>query len=197
MAKFNNLYVNEHVPRMGNVISRLISECALKVMGWKITGSLPNENKVIFIGAPHTSNWDFLIALSAMQAIGLRCSWMMKKQGFFWPLGGIFRKMGGIPIDREGKNDIAYQMKDWFRTRDKVYLGVMPAGTRSKVRAFKRGYLRIAYAAKVPVFIVGIDARNKEIHLDRLWPLTGDIHKDNRAIKDYYDANYKGIRQQP
>ncbi len=194
MAKFDNPFVNENVPRMGNGVSRWISDIVLKFMGWTITGAFPDEKKVVFIGAPHTSNWDLILALSAMQAVGLRCSWMMKKQAFFWPLGGLFKKLGGVPIDRTAKNDVVSQMADWFTSKEKAYLGLTPEGTRSKVETFKKGYLRIAYAAKVPVFLVAVDAQNKEVRLDKLWPLTGDIDIDNHNIKAYYDANYKGIR---
>ena len=52
----------------------------------------------------------------------------------------------------------------------------------------------MAYAAKVPLFLVGLDSENKRVVLDKTWPLTGDIDVDNAAIKAYYDANYKGIR---
>ena len=194
MAAYDNPFVNENVPRMGNAFTRWLAEQVLKVMGWKLSGALPQEKKLIYIGAPHTSNWDLILALAAMQAIGLRCSWMMKKQAFFWPLGGFFKKIGGVPIDRSSKNDITTQMAEWFESQDKAYLGITPEGTRSKVNSFKKGYLRIAYAAKVPVFLVAIDTEKKEVVLDRLWPLTGDIEVDNRDIKAYYDQNFKGIR---
>jgi len=194
MAKFDNSVVNEHVPRMGNAFTRWLSEVVLKFMGWKITGALPHEPKVVFIGAPHTSNWDFILALSAMQAVGLRCSWMMKKEAFFWPFGGLFKKLGGVPIDRKAQTDVITQMANWFGANDKAYLGITPEGTRSKIETFKKGYLRIAYAAKVPVFLIAIDAENKAIVLDKIWPLSYDIEVDNRKIKAYYDKNYKGIR---
>ena len=194
MASYDNPVVNKNVPRIGNAISRGISQSILNIMGWKITGTLPQEKKLVFIGAPHTSNWDMVLAVSSMQSVGLRCHWMMKKQVFIWPLGSLFKKLGGVPIDRSSKNDVTYQMADWFYSQDKAYLGLTPEGTRSKVESFKRGYLRIAYTANVPVFLVGVDAINKHVVLDKIWPLTGDIDVDNRAIKAYYDANYKGIR---
>lgn len=194
MAKFDNQVVNENVPRMGNALSRWLSECVLNIMGWKISGSLPQEKKLIFIGAPHTSNWDFILALAAMQSVGLKCSWMMKKQAFFWPLGRVFKKLGGVPIDRGAADDVIPQISNWLKSQDKAYLGLTPEGTRSKVDVYKRGYLRIANAAHVPVFLVGVDAIHKRVVLDKIWPLTGDIDVDNRNIKAYYDANFKGIR---
>jgi len=194
MAAYDNPTVNENVPRMGNRFTRWVSELVLKLMGWKITGVFPQEPKIVFIGAPHTSNWDLILALSAMQAVGLRASWMMKKEAFFWPLGGIFKKLGGVPIDRKSKNDVTTQMAEWFASHEKAYLGLTPEGTRSKVETFKKGYLRIAMAANVPVFLIAVDGIKKEVVLDRIWPVTGDIDIDNQNIKAYYDENYKGVR---
>ena len=186
--------VNDHIPQRGNRVTRWMGRTVVKLMGWKITGSFPPEPKAVFIGLPHTSNWDFILCLASMQAIGMRASWMMKKEAFFWPLGGLFKKLGGVPIDRKASQDVTGQMTDWFANSEKAWLGITPEGTRSKVDVLKKGYLRIAYAAKVPVFLIGIDGPAKTVVVDRLWPLTGDIEVDNRDIKAYYDANYTGIR---
>jgi len=194
MTDSKNSIVNACVPRTGNRVTRGLSKLILRLMGWQIAGAFPKEKKLVFIGCPHTSNWDLILALSAMQSVGLKASWMMKKEAFFWPLGGLWKKLGGVPIDRKAKNDITTQMAEWFGKQDKAYLGITPEGTRAKVQQLKKGYLRIAYAAKVPVFLVAIDAIKKEVVLDKLWPLTGDIDTDNRAIKQYYDENYVGIR---
>ncbi|MEP1231278.1 MAG: 1-acyl-sn-glycerol-3-phosphate acyltransferase [Litorimonas sp.] len=194
MAKFNNPAVNENVPRMENGFTRWIAETILKVLGWKVTGQFPQEKKLIYIGCPHTSNWDLLIAVSAMQSIGLRSSWMMKKEAFFWPFSGMFKRLGGTPIDRKSTKDLPQQMAQWFASQDKAYLGITPEGTRAKVKSLKKGYWRIAKAANVPVFLVAIDAEKKEVVLDKIWEITDDLEADNAAIKAYYDANYKGIR---
>lgn len=180
-------------PRLGNAVSKWIFKTILHGLGWKISGRFPDEPKLLFIGAPHTSNWDFILAVSAMQAAGVKASWMMKKEAFFWPLAGWFKSLGGIPIARGASKDMPTQMADWFDSVDQGYLGLTPEGTRSKVKAFKTGYLRIAYAAQVPVFTVAIHAPTKEIILDKIMPLTGDIAVDNAAMKAYYDEHYIGI----
>lgn len=193
MAKFDNDIVSPSTPRMGNAVTRWIGQTILDVLGWKIVGQLPDEKKAIIIGAPHTSNWDLIIALASMLSVGLRFSWMMKKEAFFWPLGPLWKAMNGVPIDRSKKNDITKQMADWFKANDNVWLGITPEGTRSKVDKFKKGYLRMAYAANVPIFVVGLNGTTKEVILDKLWPLTYDTEKDNRAIKRYYDKTFIGV----
>jgi len=193
MAKYDNDFVSEYTPRMGNAVTRWIGQSILNIMGWKIVGQFPKEKKLLFIGAPHTSNWDLIVALSGMMAVGLKCSWMMKKEAFFWPLGGLWKACGGVPIDRSSKNDITSQMTQWYQDNDLAWLGLTPEGTRSKVDKFKKGYLRMAYAAGVPVFVVGLDGPKKEIVLDRVWDLTFDTEVDNRKIKAYYDKTFIGI----
>ena len=191
--------IYEHVtsdvtPRMGNRASRWFWRSILHGIGWKIKGQFPNEPKLIFIGAPHTSNWDFVVALASMQAVGVKASWMMKKEAFFWPLGGLFKRLGGVPIDRKAKMNVTAQMAEWFKNTDQAYLGITPEGTRTKVEKFKKGYLRMAYAAQVPVFIIALNGATKEVIMDKVFDLSGDIETDNHAIKAYYDKNYIGIR---
>ena len=44
-----------------------------------------------------------------------------------------------------------------------------------------------------PVFICAFNGPDKEVVLDRLMPLSGDLEADNDAIKTYVDANWIGV----
>ena len=191
--KFDNAFIGENTPRMGNALTRWIGDFILKSMGWTLHGELPNLKKAIIIGGPHTSNWDLFLAMGSMLSVGLKFSWMMKKEAFFWPLGGLWKALGGIPIDRGADIDVVGQVKSFFAESDKVWLGLTPKGTRSKVERYKTGYLRMAKGVGVPLFIVGIDSVNKRVVLDKLWEPTGEIDVENAAIKAYIEANYVGI----
>ena len=180
-------------PRQGNRFTSAIGHFILRRMGWTIDGDWPEIPKLVAIGAPHTSNWDLGLAMGVMLGWNLRLSWMMKKEAFFWPLGLLWKRLGGIPIDRKAAQDVVSQSAEAFARQDKLHLGITPEGTRSKVAGFRKGYLRMAYAAKVPVFIVGVDAPNRRVVLDKFWPLTGDIEADNEAIEAYYRETYQGI----
>ena len=193
MAKFDNDIVSPNTPRMGNAVTRWIGQLILDGLGWRITGKLPNEKKVILIGAPHTSNWDLIVAMACVLAVGLKFNWMMKKEAFFWPFGGLWRALGGIPIDRSKKNDVVAQMTEWFQKEDQLWLGITPEGTRAKVGTYKKGYLRMAYATGVPLYTIGIKADTKEIVLGGEWPLSFDIEQDNRKTKAYFDKTFNGI----
>jgi len=193
-VKYDNPHMSEHSPRMGNAFTRAMGSFFLKLTGWKLVGRMPDEPKFVIIGVPHTSNWDAISASLAMLASGFKYTFLIKKEWFFWPAGPIFRALGGYPVDRSKGKNVVEQLVKLFEEEDKVCVGFPPEGTRSKVEKYKSGYLRAAYAADVPVFICAFDGPNKKVVLDRLFPLTGDLQKDNAAIKAYVDETWTGVR---
>lgn len=179
---------------MGNALTRWIGRTVLVLMGWTIVGQLPNEPKGIIIGVPHTSNWDFFLAMAFMLSVGIKFNWLMKKEAFFFPFGGLLRYMNGVPIDRSTRNNVTQQMVDWFGDHDKAWLTIAPEGTRKNVQHYTKGYLRIAHAVGVPVVMTGLHKPTREIRIDNSLSLTGDVDVDNAAVKAYVDANFQGVR---
>lgn len=183
-----------NAPKFGGRLSRAFGRGLLRIVGMKLGGTIPDVPKVILLGAPHTSNWDLILAMGMRYALGLNYSWMMKKEAFRWPLGGMFRAMGGIAIDRKAAKDIVGQVGDWFEANEKAWIGITPEGTRAKVGVYKKGYLRIAYTANIPVFVVGVDSETKTLYFDRFMDLTGDIDVDNDRIRDFVRSHYTGLK---
>jgi len=191
--KFENPHMHALSPRSGNAFTRWVGSVGLKLTKWELVGQMPATPKFVIIGVPHTSNWDGIAASLAMLASGFQYTFMIKKEWFFWPMGPLLRFLGGYPVDRSKGTGVVDQMVELFESKEKVCVGVPPEGTRGKVDRYKKGYLRIAYAAKVPVFICAFDGPNKRVVLDRLMELSGDIEKDNAMIKAYVDANWAGV----
>jgi len=179
---------------MGNAVTRAIGSGLLKLFGWKVEGTLPNEAKVILVGEPHTSNWDFVLIMCAAQAVGFRMSYIMKKEAFFWPMGGFFKWMGGVPIERKKGQDSLAEIKRHVEAQDNIFLAITPSGSRSPEDKYKTGYLRMANAFGIPLFLIGLHGPTKSIVLDRLVDPVGDIAKQNKSIKDYMDGTYRGIK---
>lgn len=75
----------------------------LKLMGYTIdTVNIPQEiKKCVLVFAPHTSLSDFLIGWMALKEMGVKTTFVMKKEAFFFPVKYIFKAMGAIPIDRQ------------------------------------------------------------------------------------------------
>lgn len=191
--QYDNPHMSEHSPRMGNGLTRALGSLGLRLSGWELVGRMPDVPKFVIIGVPHTSNWDAISASAAMLASGFKYTFLIKKEWFFWPMGPIFRALGGYPVDRSQGKNVVDQLVTLFEAEDKVCVGFPPEGTRSKVGKYKTGYLRAAYAANVPVFICAFDGPNKKVVLDKLFPLTGDMEADNTAIKKYVDDNWIGV----
>jgi len=181
-------------PSIGGPISRAFGRLLLRIVGMKVQGPLPDVPKVILLGAPHTSNWDLVLAMGLRYSLGLNYSWMMKKEAFFFPFGGMFKAMGGIPITRKGAKNVVGQISDWFDSNEKAWIGITPEGTRSKVDSYKRGYLRIAYETGVPIYLVGVDRTGGHLVFDKFADLTGDIAKDNHLIREFMRSKYTGFK---
>ncbi len=181
------------MPTMGNRFSRALGRGLLRLIGWRVAGELPAQKKLMVIGAPHTSNWDFLVASFALLALGLKASVMMKQEAFVWPLKGLFSAMGFIPIDRHKAQDVVGQTVNWYAEHDKCWIAIAPEGTRSKVDDWKSGFLRIAHAAEVPVLLVGFDYPSKSIALvSELFIPSGEHEADVRKLRDYYATHFTG-----
>ncbi len=187
-------HISLEMPSRGNAITRSIGRLILKVLGWKIVGKLPNEKKVILIGEPHTSNWDFILAMAASQATGLRFTFIMKREAFFWPFSNFFIWLGGLPIDREKGRDSFQQIREFVSSQDKVWLAMTPKGKRIPLESYKTGYLRISRDLDIPIFIIALNGQTKTIVLDKIITSTGKIKAQNKSIKDYIDGTYRGIK---
>ena len=81
-------------------------------MGWTTEVTEAHPEKCIICLAPHTSNWDFLIGQLYNGAHGLKSNFLMKKEWFFWPLGPMFRRMGGIPVYRQKHTSMTDSMAE-------------------------------------------------------------------------------------
>jgi 1-acyl-sn-glycerol-3-phosphate acyltransferase len=163
-----------------------IAIIVLRLLGWKVTFSLPPREKYVLVGAPHTSNWDFPLGLLAMCAVGLRFNWVGKHTMFKGLFGPIMRAIGGIPVDRRSGTGFLKKVIDIFENREQFVLAIAPEGTRSLTKQWKGGFYHIAVAAGVPIALGFIDYPHKRIGIDRLFEPSGDIEADFEMLRDYY-----------
>ena len=93
-----------------------------RLLGWKTNVTVPDYDKCVICAAPHTSNWDLFIGKLFYGAIGRKTSFMMKKEWFFFPLGLIFKAVGGIPVNRGRKSSLVDQMTEKFANSKHFHL---------------------------------------------------------------------------
>jgi 1-acyl-sn-glycerol-3-phosphate acyltransferase len=151
------------VPQTHNPFSQWLGKVILQLLGWKITGKFPQRAKFLVAIAPHTSNWDFVIAVAAMLAIQIKIRFLGKNTLFFWPFKIWLEHIGGIPVERSSSYGIVEQMVTLFKDKEQLVLAIAPEGTRRKVKEWKSGFLYIAHQAKVPVVPLSLDFAKKEI----------------------------------
>lgn len=159
----------------------------LKWSGWRFDVNVELPDKCVICVAPHTSNWDFLLGICAYYSIGRRANFLMKSSWFFFPLGLLLKKMGGIPVKRSGPHgSVTESVVEKFKTSAYVNLAVTPEGTRSRAEKWRTGFLYIAYGADVPLLLAVLDYTHKTMTIDKVYDVTGDIEKDMAGIREYY-----------
>jgi len=176
----------QSLPRRGNRVTHWLAVAVLAVFGWRVIAHLPSIPKAVLIGAPHTSNWDFLLTVATIYALGIRLSWM-GKHTFVDGFGKrLWHWLGGIPIDRRASHGIVGELIEAFNGRDQLLLGITPEGTRSGAKQWHSGFYHIALGANVPICPVAFDYGRKEVRfLDLFWP-TGDKEADIAYLQNLY-----------
>ncbi len=181
-----------------------------RLTGWKIDCRVQPVDKCVICVAPHTSNFDFILGLTAYRSMGRKANFLMKKFWFFFPLKYLLTYLGGIPVDRskqatrttshkeqgpEGykaddsrKPSLVEKVVEKFRQSDYLNLAVTPEGTRSATSKWKTGFLAIARGANVPILLAGLDYSTKTIVFDTYFTPGPAIESDLAQIKTYYSS---------
>lgn len=156
-------------PRLNSRFWPWLARSLLRLSGWRLAGELPDEPKLILIGAPHSSYWDGVWGLLMKIGLGVDINIMIKREVLDGPLGVILRPIGMIPINRKAALNVVDQMVVRFTERERMWLGITPEGTRKKVTHWKSGFLRIAHDANVPIQTLFIDYPTKTFTLGPVW----------------------------
>ncbi len=168
---------------------RFISNSIMRMVGWRVEGKLPDIPKYIIIGAPHTSNWDFLLFLGVIFNLKADVRYMGKSELFRNPLfGWFFYWCGGIPVDRKKSTGLVEQTVEACNRSEKFIMTIAPEGTRHGVKEWKRGFYHIAKGAGIPVVMAIVDARRKSMRVGQVFHLTDDMEADIKTIQSYFDG---------
>lgn len=178
--------LGEAVPQRGSWLSRLLAGGALRAAGWRFEGNLPNVSKAVAIVAPHTSNWDFVLGLLGLFAVGVRVSWFGKHTLFKKPFRGLLRWLGGIPIDRRSSSGAVEQIVAQFRDREALLLGLSPEGTRKPVARWHTGFWHIAARAGCPIVPIAFDWGRRAIRFGPPFQPSGDLDADLALLERFF-----------
>ena len=81
------------------MLRRLAARAFWRFSRWTLRTQPAPTQPTILIGAPHTSNWDFILMLCIAWELGIDVRWMGKKSLFRSWRGPFMRATGGIPVD--------------------------------------------------------------------------------------------------
>ena len=171
-----------------------LARILMRLAGWRIDGKLPDLPKYVLVGAPHTSNWDFVLFLGVIFSLRANVHFMGKAELFRFPVGWFFRYCGGVPVDRKKSTGLVDQMVKACNEAENFILVIAPEGTRHQVAEWKRGFYHIAKNAGIPIVIAIVDGRHKTVHLGQVFQLTEDVEADMNAIKSLFEG-VTGIKQ--
>lgn len=179
-------FVGAAVPRRGNALTRRLADLALRLTGWRFEGALPDLPKFLIIVAPHTSNWDFMVGVMAMYALGIRGTFLGKHTLFRWPLGPFMRFLGGVPVDRTSPADVVEQSVAFIARSDRVIFVLSPEGTRRRLDKWKTGFWRLAHGASIPIVPVAFDFSRRCFVLNPPFTTTGDLEADLSVLRSHF-----------
>ena len=126
---------------------------------WTAVGEVPRGG--ILVGAPHTSNWDFVMMLLIMWRGGVAPRVLIKKELFRGPLGWLLPRLRGIPLDRANPGAVVRDLVREARSGEPFLLILAAEGTRTQGEYWKSGFWRISRTTKLPISLAFIDGPSR------------------------------------
>ena len=189
-------FIPEHLRAYRPRLVTWLGKFLIKISGWKTAGRLPEDQRVVLVAGPHTSNWDFVLAMSLILSLDVNIHWVGKHSIFKKGFRRLLRKMGGIPVNRANPEALKNEIHNITEKFKGFIIAISPEGTRKKVDRLKSGFLRIANETNSKIMMVGVDFSKKTIELGDFYSPSGDVEKDLKFIKGYF-ANFTGKHPKP
>lgn len=171
------------------MLAKLIYRLAyhlMRLLGWSFPGQKPPDKKFLLIGAPHTSNWDFLLTLALIHQFDLPLRYMVKDQVFKGPWAGLLKSLGAVPIDRSRRVNVVDSTIEAIQRTPEIVIGILPEGTRKRTEYWKSGFYHIGLGAGIPLVLAKVDRPTKTVTLGPRIELTGDREADMARIAEYF-----------
>lgn len=174
-------------------MKKLLGKLIFGLMGWKLDNSLDTSktHSCVLVCGPHTSNWDFVVTVSAFWIMDIPIK-MLIKDDWTKPWYGFFiKKLGGIGVDRSQRQNLTEHVAALLRNKsERLYIINTPEGTRSYSEKWKRGFYHIARLGEVPILFAFADYKKK------IAGISGYIDPKDKSIEDvlsYAQEFYKDI----
>lgn len=167
-------------------LRRFIARSFWAFSRWKLVSEPAPDRPTVLVGAPHTSNWDFVFMLAIAWRLDMHFRWFGKKSLFRGWRGPIMRRLGGIAVDRDAPSLVVSEVLERIRSGEVFGLVVTPDGTRKGHTHWKSGFYRIAREAGLPVTLGYVDRTTMTTGLGPTFELSGNVAADMDVIRAFY-----------
>ena len=172
-------------------VRRNLARLILRLARWKTVGQVPRKG--ILVGAPQTSNWDWVLTMLLAWDNDVQIRLLVKDAFFKGPLAPIMRASGAVELDRSNPGATIRALIADAATDETFLLGIAAEGTRSKGDYWKSGFYRISQQTGLPVTLAFLDAPTRTVGWGPTFQPTGDVSADMDRIRAFY-ADKRGIK---
>tara|TARA_Y100001933_G_scaffold40212_1_gene36712 strand:- start:794 stop:1399 length:606 start_codon:yes stop_codon:yes gene_type:complete len=195
IVRISESQIPERLRGKRSLLLRKIARFGINISGWTIKGRVPDEERIVIIAAPHTSNWDFVLAMLAIFGLNIKLRWLGKHSIFKPGFKIFFKWLGGIPVYRDNPSNLIENVVKIVKKEKSIVIAMTPEGTRKRVKRWKTGFLRIAKQTHSKILLISIDAPTKSIEIGKIFNPTGNSEDDLAFIQKYY-SSFRGINHQ-
>ena len=170
---------------------RNLARLGLRLSRWHTVGSVPKRG--ILVGAPHTSNWDWVLTMLLAWDSRVQIRLLVKESFFKGPMAPFMRWTGAVALDREAPGETIRKLLADAETDETFLLGLAAEGTRSKAEYWKSGFYRISQQTGIPITLAFVDKPSRTVGWGPTFAPTGDVRADMDRIRAFF-ADKTGIR---
>jgi len=172
-------------------LRRNLARLLLRLARWRTVGEVPR--RAILVGAPHTSNWDWVLTMLLAWDNNIQIRLLVKDSLFVGPLAWILRATGAVKLDRANPGATIRALLEEAEGDEDFLLGIAAEGTRSRGDYWKSGFYRISQQTGLPYTLAFLDAPSRTVGWGPTQHPTGDVVADMDLIRAFY-ADKRGIK---
>jgi 1-acyl-sn-glycerol-3-phosphate acyltransferase len=170
------------------MVRKTFARLMLRLTRWRTVGEVPGSG--ILLGAPHTSNWDWVAMLLLMWSGGVPPRVLIKAEIMRTPLGPLLRANGGISLDRQNPGAVVRDLLAEAGRGEPFLLIIAAEGTRKKCDFWKSGFYRIARQTGLPISMGFIDGPTRTLGFGPSFAASGDVVADMDLVRAFYSDKH-------
>lgn len=164
--------------------------------GWTLHGrELANHPRSVVVGAPHTSNWDFVYLMATFDLLDLPLRFTIKDSWLRFPMNLLLEPLGALGIDRRPRDSagdrpsmVEEMIRIFEQNPGEMALMITPEATRSANDRWKSGFYHVARGADVPILLGYLDYEKRESGVGKVLDPRMSFDEVMQEATDFYSS---------